>query len=139
MGHTYTGKITTVKSLPTKAWTTILRAPMPRSPFVLALFYVRVDYELADGATYGWAEIRVLRPDGDDTMVDGIFLPAPDPAKPGGKGTRGVTRLWWGAGISYLDLQVRPGQGVKSVTTTAGRAPLWTSVKARYGKGIGLS
>lgn len=122
---TYTGKTTSRLTATVRRWTNIVRVAMPRARHTSSMVYLRVDYELEPDARYGFAEIRAVRPNGDDTAVDGLFLPGPTAgATPGGKGTRGGTRHWSGANPGALTWQVLPREGVKALT-----------VRTRYGKG----
>ena len=90
----YTGKQTSVVSLPVGHWTTIERAAMPDGKVVSSMLYVRLGYRLTDPSKPGYAEVRAVRPNGDSTAYDGIYLPAGSGAR-----TVPVTRHWMGGRI----------------------------------------
>ncbi len=115
----YSGKLKTRLGLALRKWTRVL-APLkaPSGADTLAMAYVRVGYELEPEASYGYIEVRAVRPDGDSTAYQGYVVPAPNPAKPGGSGSFPVTQLWVGANPGALSWDVRALQGVKAASVT---------------------
>ena len=116
---TWTGKLTSRLALKVGHWSEFV-PPLktPIGPDVLALVYVRLEYELEPTAAYGYCEVRAVRPGGDSTALQGYVLPAPDPSKPGGSGSFPITHMWVGSNPDALVWDVRFMQGVRSASVT---------------------
>ena len=116
----YSGKKTNTINLAPGKWTNI-DVDLPFTDQDIAMVYARLRYTLADASQDGYAEIRMVRGNGDPTAYDGIYLPRKGASVP-------VTRFWRGANATgKVRWQIRLMHNVKAGHITTRYAKGFTS------------
>ncbi len=114
----YTGKKTDRKNLSVGKFSDI-GVTLEYTNENTAMVYARIHYELIDPLKPGYAEIRMVRGNGDATGYNGIYLPP-------GVSSRPVTQFWRGSNArGNVSWQIRAMSNVKTAYVTTRYAKSW--------------